>query len=228
MPESAAEPKGCCAPARVPRADPAVPASDVDGGDVLSEDGFGARIWEAAGRGDLTYEQAPLVVRSLLTTGVDTTVHGLAACLYALATHPEEWQRLRDRPELARTAFDEAARRQSPVQTFFRTAATDVAVARTVVPRDAEILMFLGAANRDPARWTDPDRFDLTRDPSGHVGFGMGIHQCAGRHVARPEALLTALVRCVDRFELTGTPRRHPNNTLRSWTSLTLRVHPVA
>ncbi|MFI6564361.1 cytochrome P450 [Streptomyces sp. NPDC050534] len=198
--------------------------------DALSEDGFGARIWEAADRGDLTHEQAPLVVRSLLTAGVDTTVHGLAACLYAFATHPEEWQRLCERPELARVAFDEAVRWQSPVQTFFRTAATDVAVAGTIVPKDAKILMFLGAANRDPARWTDPDRFDLTRDPSGHVGFGMGIHQCVGQHVARleAEALLTALVRRVDRFELTGTPRRHPNNTLRSWTSLPLRVQPVA
>ncbi|CAM5581462.1 Cytochrome P450 OS=Streptomyces aurantiogriseus OX=66870 GN=GCM10010251_57750 PE=3 SV=1 [Streptomyces aurantiogriseus] len=83
--------------------------------EALSEDGFGARIWAAADRGDLTYEQAPLVVRSLLAAGVDTTVHGLAACLYAFATHPEEWQRLRERPELARTAFDEAVRWQSPV-----------------------------------------------------------------------------------------------------------------
>ncbi|MFI5586300.1 cytochrome P450 [Amycolatopsis sp. NPDC051758] len=194
--------------------------------EALSEDGFGAQIWAAADRGDLTCEQAPLVVRSLLTAGVDTTVHGLAACLYAVATHPEEWQRLRQRPELTRTAFDEAVRWQSPVQTFFRTATTDVTIAGTVIPADTKILMFLGAANRDPRRWPDPDRFDLTRDPSGHVGFGMGIHQCVGQHVARleAEALLTALACRVERIELAGTPRRHPNNTLRSWESLPLRV----
>ncbi|MER5791897.1 cytochrome P450 [Streptomyces sp. NPDC001980] len=197
---------------------------------ALSEDGFGARIWAAADRGDLTHEQAPLVVRSLLTAGVDTTVHGLAACLYAFATHPEQWQRLRERPESARVAFDEAVRWQSPVQTFFRTATTDVTIAGTVVPEGTKILMFLGAANRDPARWADPDRFDLTRDPSGHVGFGMGIHQCVGQHVARLEAetLLTALARRVDRIELTAAPRRHPNNTLRSWASLPVRIHPAA
>ncbi|WP_406212354.1 cytochrome P450 [Streptomyces canus] len=195
--------------------------------EALSEDGFGARIWAAADRGDLTYEQAPLVVRSLLTAGVDTTVHGLAACLYAFATHPGEWQRLWERPELARTAFDEAVRWQSPVQTFFRTATTDVTIAGTVVPAGTKILMFLGAANRDPDRWHDPDHFDLTRDPSGHVGFGMGIHQCIGQHVARleAEALLTALAGRVEHFELTGTPHRHPNNTLRSWASLPVRVH---
>ncbi|MFE1983622.1 MULTISPECIES: cytochrome P450 [Streptomyces] len=197
--------------------------------EALTEDGFGARIWAAADHGDLTHAQAPLVVRSLLTAGVDTTVHGLAACLYALATHPDQWQRLRERPESARVAFDEAVRWQSPVQTFFRTATTDVTIADTLIPEGTKILMFLGAANRDPARWSDPDRFDLARDPSGHVGFGMGIHQCVGQHVARleAEALLTALARRIERMELTDTPRRHPNNSLRSWASLPMRLHPV-
>ncbi|MER7104501.1 cytochrome P450 [Streptomyces humidus] len=194
--------------------------------EALSEDGFGARIWAAADRGELTQQQAPLVVRSLLTAGVDTTVHGLAAALYAFATHPGEWQRLRERPELARVAFDEAVRWQSPVQTFFRTATTDVEIAGARIPEGTKILMFLGSANRDPARWSDPDSFDLTRDPSGHVGFGMGIHQCVGQHVARleAEALLTALARRIERIELTGEPRRHLNNTLRSWASIPVRV----
>jgi cytochrome P450 len=90
--------------------------------------------------------------------------------------------------------------------------------------------MFLGAANRDPARWYDPDRFDLTRDSSGHVGLGMGLHQCIGQHVARLEAevLLTALARRVEWIELAGTPQRHPNNTLCSWASLPVRVHAAA
>lgn len=197
--------------------------------EALSEDGFGSRIWAAADRGDLTHAQAPLVVRSLLTAGVDTTVHGLAATLYAFATHPDQWQRLRERPESARVAFDEAVRWQSPVQTFFRTATTDVTIAGARIPEGTKILMFLGAANRDPARWLDADRFDLTRDPSGHVGFGMGIHQCVGQHVARleAEALLTALARRVERIELTGEPRRHLNNTLRSWAALPVTVRPA-
>ncbi|MEU0428239.1 cytochrome P450 [Streptomyces canus] len=84
-----------------------------------------------------------------------------------------------------------------------------------------------GRGQSDPDRWHDPDRFDLTLDPSGHVGFGMGIHQCIGQHVARleAEAPLTALAVRVERIELTGTPHRHPNNTLRSWASLPVRVH---
>ncbi|MFF4316046.1 cytochrome P450 [Streptomyces sp. NPDC001507] len=153
-------------------------------------------------------------------------MHGLAATLFAFASHPEQWQRLRERPEPARVAFDEAVRRQSPVQTFFRTATTDVTVGGTVIREGTRILVFLGSANRDPARWQDPDRFDLARDPSGHVGFGMCIHQCVGQHVARleAEALLTALVRRVSRIELAGQPERHLNNTLRAWAALPVRV----
>lgn len=193
---------------------------------ILAETGFGAQIWAAADRGDITHSQAPLIVRSLLSAGVDTTVHGLAAVLYAFATHPEEWQRLRGDPSLVRLAFDEAVRWESPVQTFFRTATCDIEVASTVVPRGEKILMFLGAANRDPRRWTNPDRFDLTRDPSGHVGFGMGLHQCVGQHIARleAEALLTALVKRVERIDIVGPTKRHHNNTLRGWDSLPVRV----
>jgi cytochrome P450 len=195
--------------------------------EALSDDGFGAAIWAAADRGDITPAQAPLVVRSLLTAGVDTTVHGLSAVLYAFATHPDQWARLRAEPHLARVAFDEAVRWESPVQTFFRTATCDVRVGDVVVPDGRKILMFLAAANRDPRRWTDPDRFDLSRDPSGHVGFGFGLHQCVGQHVARleAEALLTALAARVERLELAGPTRRHHNNTLRAWESVPLRLH---
>lgn len=197
--------------------------------DVLSKDGFGAQIWAAADRGDLTYEQAPLIVRSLLSAGVDTTVNGLAAVLYAFASHPDQWTRVRANPMLTRTAFDEAVRWESPVQTFFRTATRDIEVGGTLIPDGRKILMFLGAANRDPRRWESPDTFDLSRNPSGHVGFGMGIHQCVGQHVARleSEALLTALAARVKTIEIAGPVQRHLNNTLRSWESVPVRVKLV-
>ena len=197
--------------------------------EALAPVGFGADIWAAADRGDITPEQAPLIVRSLLSAGVDTTVHGISAVLYAFATHPDQWQRLRENPGLARVAFDEAVRWESPVQTFFRTATTDVRVGEHVVPEGHKLLMFLAAANRDPRRWANPDAFDLSRDPSGHVGFGMGIHQCIGQHVARleAEALLLALARRVRTIELAGPTTRHHNNTLRAWERIPLRVVPA-
>jgi cytochrome P450 len=194
--------------------------------EALSDDGFGAQIWAAADRGDITPAQAPLIVRSLLTAGVDTTVNGLAAVLYAFATHPDQWQAVRRNRSLARTAFDEAVRWESPVQTFFRTATRDIEIGGVTIPDGHKILMFLGAANRDPRRWDRPDAFDLERDPSGHVGFGMGIHQCVGQHVARleSEALLTALAARVETIDLAGPVQRHLNNTLRSWRSIPVRV----
>ncbi|MET7770941.1 cytochrome P450 [Nocardia sp. NPDC005366] len=182
---------------------------------MLSAQGFGARTWEAADTGEITHEQAPLVVRSLLSAGVDTTVNGLAAVLYAFLRHPRQWVRLRAEPSLARTAFDEAVRWESLVQTFFRTATRDVRIGDIAIPDGQKILMFLGAANRDPERWTDPDEFDLSRNPSGHVGFGMGIHECVGQYVARleSEALLTALVSRIA-FRIGGSrappPQQHP------------------
>jgi hypothetical protein len=193
---------------------------------ALAPGGFGARIWAAADHGDITAEQAPLIVRSLLSAGVDTTVHGLSALLYHLAASPRQWRRLREQSGLARVAFDEAVRLESPVQTFFRTATTDIRIGGHMVPDGRKILMFLGAANRDPRRWADPDAYDLTRDPSGHVGFGMGLHQCVGQHVARleAEALLHALIPRVREIELAGPPVRHHNNTLRAWTSIPVRV----
>lgn len=198
--------------------------------DALAPQGFGADIWAAADRGDLTYDQAPLVVRSLLSAGVDTTVTGLSAVLYAFATHPEQWARLRERPELARVAFDEAVRWESPVQTFFRTTTREVEIAGTRIPDGQKVLMFLGSANRDPRRWgDDAGRFDLGRDPSGHVGFGMGMHQCVGQHVARLEAesVLRALAARVETIELAGPTRRRPNNTMRAWESMPVRVRPA-
>lgn len=194
--------------------------------DALSPDGFGAEIWAAADRGEITHDQAPLIVRSLLTAGVDTTVQALAAVLYALATHPQQWQRLRAEPHLVRVAFDEAIRWQSPVQNFSRTATTDTRIDQISIPRGQKILILLGSANRDPRRWQRPDTFDLGRDPSGHVGFGMGLHQCVGQHLARleAEALLTALANKVTHIELVGENDRLLNNTLRGWRSLPVRL----
>lgn len=193
----------------------------------LSAGGFGMAIWEAADEGELLHDQAPLVVRSLLSAGIDTTVHGISALIGAFAANPDQWNLLRSRPELARSAFDEAVRWASPLQTVFHTTARVVQVAGFEIPKHEKVLLSLGAANRDPNRWERPNDFDITRDPSGHLGFGMGIHQCVGQHVARLEAmsLVNALIKKVERFELAGTPTRSLNNTIQSWESLPVKLH---
>src|SRR5699024_10598134 len=114
-------------------------------------------------------------------------------------------------------------------QTFFRTTTQPVQVGDTAVPENQKVLMFLGSANRDPRRWTNPDTFDLDRDPSGHVAFGRGVHQCVGQHVARLEAscVLEAMVERVAKIEFAAPPKRKINNTLLGWQTLPLRLNPA-
>ena len=195
--------------------------------DRLTPDGIGAIIHDAADRGEISHDEAPLLVRALLSAGVDTTVNGLGAALWCLARAPDQWEKLHGEPGLARGAFEEAIRFESPVQTFFRTTSCAVELGGVAIPQGAKVLMFLAAANRDPRRWDDPDRFDITRNASGHVGFGAGIHMCVGQILARleGEVMLAALARRVRRLEVTGTPVRRYNNTLRGLKSLPLRLH---
>lgn len=194
--------------------------------DRLGPGGFGADIWAKTDHGDLSAGQAAGLVRSLLVAGIDTTVHALGAIMDAFLSAPAQWQTLRAEPQRARVAFDEAIRWGSPVQTLFRTATHDVPVGDMRVPEGEKIMMVLAAANRDPRRWDNPHQFDLNRDPSGHVGFGMGIHRCIGQHVARLEAeiVLHALARRVARIEPAGAPTPHLNNTLRGWKTLPVRL----
>lgn len=197
--------------------------------DNLAPGGFGACIHAFADSGDITPAEAPLLVRSLLSAGLDTTVYGIGAAVYCLARFPEEWRRLRQDPSLARNAFEEAVRFESPVQTFFRTTTREVEIGGASIGEGEKVLMFLGSANRDPRRWEQPDRYDITRKVSGHVGFGAGIHMCVGQLVARleGEAVLTALARKVDSITIDGAVKRRYNNTLRGLESLPVSITPA-
>jgi 4-methoxybenzoate monooxygenase (O-demethylating) len=191
--------------------------------------GFGAAIHAASDTGELTEEEAPVVARSLLTAGVDTTVSGIGAAVYCLARFPEQFAVLRADPSLARAAFEEAVRYESPVQTFFRTTTRPVEIGEVAVDEGEKVLMFLGAANRDPRHWERPDEYDITRRTIGHVGFGSGIHQCVGQLLARleGECVLSALARKVASIEIAGPPRRRYNNTLRALASLPVMMGPA-
>ncbi|WP_225118051.1 cytochrome P450 [Bradyrhizobium sp. BRP22] len=195
----------------------------------LTPGGFGARIYARADAGEITAAEAPLLVRALLSAGLDTTINGLGAAIYCLARFPDQWARLRSDPSLARNAFEEAIRFESPVQTFFRTATRDVDISGHRIREGKKVLMFLGAANRDPRRWELPDQYDVTRRTSGHVGFGSGIHMCVGQLVARLEGemMLSALARKAASIEISEPVKRLYNNTLRGLDSLPVTLKPA-
>jgi cytochrome P450 len=195
--------------------------------DSLSPGGFGAQIWAAVDRGDITADQAPLLVRSLLAAGLDTTLAGIGNALFCLATSPAQYDVLHADPSLAKRAFEEALRLESPLQSLFRTTTRPVDMDGISIPAGAKVLLFFGAANRDPRRWgDDADRFDIRRRTAGQVAFGAGIHICIGQFIARLEGelVLAALARRAGRVALNGAPARKPNNTVKAFRSLPLRV----
>ena len=197
--------------------------------EALSSDGLGATIWAAVDSGEITPEEAALLVRSLLSAGLDTTVVGIGNALYAFATNPEQWRALRQNANLTRPAFDEVLRWESPIQTFFRTTTRPVDVGGIEIPSDAKILLFLASANRDPRKWDDPERFDVLRRAAGHVAFGAGIHLCVGQMLARLEAemIVAALAARVERIDIVGRPRRKLGNSLRQFASLPIELKPA-
>ncbi len=193
---------------------------------ALASGGFGAHIYAAADRGEIDESEASLLVRSLLSAGVDTTVSALGMALLCFARHPDQWERLRTEPALARAAFDEVLRLESPVHSFFRTTTTDVKLSGVQLGQGRKVLLCIAAANRDPRHWEDPERFDITRRAGGHLAFGVGIHACVGMRVARLEAevLLGAMARRIGRMELAAEPTWLPGNALRMLASLPLAV----
>lgn len=193
---------------------------------ALRPGGLGDLIYQAADAGEITQDEAPMLVRSFLSAGVDTTVNGLGNALLCFAQHPEQYAKLRADPNRARLAFEEVLRFESPVQTFFRTAARDTEVAGVVIEQNQKVLTFLAGANRDPRQWPQADQFDIGRRVAGHAAFGVGIHACVGQVVARMEGefILSALARRVQKIDIIGTPVRRLNNTLRALASLPLRL----
>lgn len=194
--------------------------------DNLSDDAIGAAIYAHADRGEISPDEAGLLVRSLLTAGLDTTIFSIGATLFCLASHPDQWAKLKAEPRLARSAFTEVLRYLSPAQNFYRTTTGAHRGDGFEIPADTKVLLCLGAANRDPRRWDAPDDFDITRRATGHVGFGYGIHACVGQQIARleGEAVLKALATRVTTIELTGAPVRRINNTLYGYESIPLRL----
>jgi len=193
--------------------------------DRLAQGGMGAMVYAAADEGEITHDEAGLLLRSFLSAGVDTTVTGIGNALWCFAQNPAQWDALKADPSLIRPAFEEVLRYTSPVHTFCRTAGLDTEIAGFAVAEGTKVLCALGAANMDPEKWGDPENFRIDRNPVGHLAFGTGVHGCVGQNLARAElqALLTELIQRVDRIEPAGDAIWRPNNAMRALDKLPLR-----
>jgi cytochrome P450 len=174
----------------------------------LRPDSLGMEMFLAADRGQVTQDEAKLLVGILLSAAADTTVMTMATAIRAFCLFPDQYALLRSDPSLARAAFDESLRWDSPSRMAGRIAMRDVEIDGITIPKGERCGLMFAAANRDPRKWDDPDRFDIRRDHRGHVGWGYGVHSCVGRVLAQLEAdaLLGALIRHIDRFEAAGEP----------------------
>ena len=183
-----------------------------------------SRLVEAEAQGDkLTEAELLTTCVTLLTAGHETTTNLISSGLYLLLRHPDQLLLLRERPELMSTAIEEMLRYEPPLQRNPRRVAEDVEYGGKWLRRGDYVMQVLAAANRDPAQFPEPDRFDIARQPNRHVAFGFGIHFCVGAPLARLEApvAIGAMLRRLPRLRLAAdTVRWQEHGLLRGLTSL--------
>ncbi|MBE8522381.1 cytochrome P450 [Amycolatopsis sp. H6(2020)] len=156
--------------------------------------------------------------------GYETTAGALGNGIHALLTHPDQFALLAGDPGLAAGAAEEMLRWDGAAQMSQRAAARPAVLDGREIPADEMVILLVGAANRDPARFADPDRFDITRDAGRGLFFGHGLHLCLGAAVARLEmtVLLEQLGKRFPSLRIEGEVERRPNPALRGMTALPL------
>ncbi|GAA5038406.1 cytochrome P450 [Thermocatellispora tengchongensis] len=158
--------------------------------------------------------------------GNETLRNGIPGGLLTLLDHPGQFELLRSRPELLGPAIEEMLRFWPPVMNFRRTATRDVELGGRIIRAGQKVVVYHASANRDPAVFPDPDRFDITRAPNDHVSFGFGPHVCLGAHLARTQmrAIFTELLGL--EIERAGAPVRLASNFQNGLKHLPVRLAP--
>lgn len=193
----------------------------------LTEDGLGMAMFHAADRGEITAAEAKLLVGILLSAAADTTVMTLGTAIRAFCLFPDQYEALRQDPSRTRAAFDESLRWDSPSRMAGRITTRDVDIDGYVIPSGTRCGLLFAAANRDPRRWVDPERFDISRNLRGQVGWGAGVHTCVGKTLAQLEAdaMLGAMARRIERFEAAGEPEPWMTTIGHGPAKLPVRMH---
>jgi cytochrome P450 len=194
----------------------------------LEEPGDDLLSWLCAAhrQGVLSWDDVLTQAMESLAAGTSTTQTLLSGMVEAFAAFPDQWDRLHADPSLLRSAVEEALRFVSPALTMGRVALEDFALRGTRIRAGDVVQCAVLVANRDPARFPDPDVFDVARMPNRHVAFGGGVHTCLGAHVARLEAreVLSRAVARWSRIEPLQEGELHPTLMIRTYKSLPVRL----
>ncbi|MFF8960617.1 cytochrome P450 [Streptomyces sp. NPDC014894] len=181
-----------------------------------------SRLANASGDGGLGDEEIASTALLLLGAGIKTTTHLLGNGVRALLERPDELERLRGRPDLVPSAVQEMLRYDAPAQLDARVAREPLRFAGVDLMPGQTVITVIGAANRDPARFPDPDRFDVGRGDNAHLSYAAGVHFCLGAQLANLEAevLLGLLSAPGSRLAPAGPPRRRAGLGLRGFETL--------
>ena len=195
----------------------------------LKEGGLARRIFEVAPDHGCSPDEAAQLMRDYIAPSLDTTISAGGFMALLFAQNPDQWDRLRAQPDLAANTIEEIVRLATPIRSLSRYIAEDTTVAGVDLPAGGRMMAVFASANRDTAVWDDPDGFDIGRRVKKHVGFGFGVHTCMGLHLARRELInpLEAMMKRVSRWELVGEPEIAMNNTIRAYSHLPVKVHPL-
>ncbi|WP_326837516.1 cytochrome P450 [Amycolatopsis rhabdoformis] len=189
---------------------------------------LGDGVLSAAREGRIPTGQCPALMLDYLGPALDTTISAIGNAIYLFSRYTEQWDKVREDPKLIPNAFNEVVRLETPIRGFCRHTTKETSIGGTTIGAGQKVLVLYAAANRDERKWQDPETFDVTRRVGDHVGFGFGVHGCAGQGLARIEAhaLLKSLAARVASFELLGSERAL-NNVIRAFASIRVRVTPI-
>ncbi|PWE28107.1 hypothetical protein DDZ14_19150, partial [Maritimibacter sp. 55A14] len=171
-------------------------------------------------RGELTKDEVVGTAVFVLTAGHATTTHLIGSCLLILLKNPGVAARLREDPDLIDRVVEETLRLESTIQRTGRVLLEDVEIHGLRLPKGTKIRLMIGDANRDPLRFEHPGQFDIARHDKRHLGFGSGIHQCIGLHLARLEARIAISVK---RHPILTSYRRPKMTPLWAWVAGPIR-----
>ena len=185
-----------------------------------------SEIGRAVATGEMLPEEIRGLVVGLFVAGTETTFGLIGNALYLLDQHPEELAALRGDPTLLPQAIEEVLRYEGPAQWTSRITTASVTVRDAEIPEGSRVVLLLGAANRDPARFSDPEVFDIHRDTKRTLSFGNGIHFCLGAPLARLEAniALPAFLERHPDYSLTDSRVRIPSHMIRGFEQLPARI----